>query len=198
MLLIDAFRWHEDNETQLTTPQQANNAYYPAPQAQFNAVAPAPYSPQYATPENQHATPQSINNTYFPAPQAQLNAVSPAPYPPQYAIPENKHTSLQPANNAYYPAPQAQLNAVAPVSYPPQYVTPETQKAPDTIMNVGPGVYNNPVQSAVTEQRAQGSVVPLYALAFSPALVDCPQCSQRGMTVIDYINGTTTQLVQFN
>lgn len=103
--------------------------------------------------------------------------------------------ATQPPANTYAPPPQQPVDVVTPAS-PPQYTMPNMEKAANPNSSHPPMGQNLPTQSpAMVQGGVQGSVVPLYALSKSPAVIDCPRCAQRGLTVVDYKSGSATQSV---
>ena len=109
---------------------------------------------------------------------------------------ETHYMAPQPPVNTFAPPAQQPVDFVSPASNPPHYTTPNFEKTADPSVNHTPMGQNPAAQpSAAMYGGVQGSVVPLYALSQSAAVVDCPRCSQRGLTVIDYKSGTATQSV---
>ena len=81
--------------------------------------------------------------------------------------PEMSATDSAPLPNAI------PLNHAAPMSQPAHAMPPGMEGA-GAAANYGP-------------------VVPLYALGKTPAVVDCPHCARRGLTVVSYKSGSATQ-----
>ncbi|KAL4779750.1 hypothetical protein BJX76DRAFT_361471 [Aspergillus varians] len=93
--------------------------------------------------------------------------------PPGYENPPNAHQPMYPPNNQI---PEIQIQTPQPQG---PHMVPPQQYAPA----VQPSQYP--------------TAVPLHALARVSQVVDCPECHQREMTMVEAVNGKTTQYVHF-